>query len=154
MNLKETLLYQHQRLWEDDEESFNEIIAEIPHEMANWQHESYQNIPQTDGWPNPGSVFWHTAHLSYYREIANGNMDKVLIDKNTYTERLPSENYHNELKKLHEANTKFKQKLSSIEDNAILERVAQMVQDYYLHDLWHIGQLVVIRRLLKEKLSS
>lgn len=151
MSLRSHLEWQCERLWSDDAESFESAILGVGPEEAEWQDSAYAEVEREAGWPKPGSVFWHVAHLREYQALLlsrlTGRADPV--------PSAPAARFDEEVERIRAIRREVARALRSTPESEFEnpERVRSL-QEFFFHDLWNCAQVLVARRLYRESRSG
>jgi hypothetical protein len=145
MDIKSHLVWQCERLWSDELESFEYAVRGVTEEEAAWQAPAYADVERQDGWPPPGTVFWHVAHLGEYQRQLAGHLRQESPPAGSYR---PAARFADELARVHDARRMVASALAELPDERFAgEDVVRRIQEYFLHDVWHTAQILVARRL-------
>ena len=142
--------------WGHAWESVASVLGDLEDREAFWQSPAYADVPPEDGWPPPGSVAWHVAHLAhckrYYTRILlrEGHpgrpKDKAWTPLATVAELTEA---------LQSAHAAQRAALAALGDADLCETAGngtsfrEFVSITTRHDTWHAGQIAVARRLFR-----
>lgn len=146
--------------WDHRWESLTAVLDGVTDEEAQWQHAAYADEAREEGWPLPGSIAWHVAHVAhckrYYTKIVVARGSDATTDVDP---RSPCETFAEELGALEEAHKLQRAAIASVTDDemhfgvgthtpmALAEFLAMSIR----HDAWHGGQIAVLRRLYRSR---
>lgn len=136
-------------------ESLSQAIHGISEEEAHWQDPSYQSLPQKEGWPKEGTIFWQIAHIAlckrYYIDCLKNKSSKDII----WPIRIPDPKFSKEMDYLRVLQDEMRdliKKLSDSDLNLMIDETTplhQYLHEKIRHDVWHASQIAVLRRRLK-----
>jgi uncharacterized damage-inducible protein DinB len=143
--------------WSHGCESLCSVLQGVSSEEASWQHCSYAAEPLVENLPEPGTIRWHVAHLEHCarhyaaviceRPIEHEPLTAppALVDLAELIDRLECSRLllRSEI-----------EKLSDLELQGPCARgmdVAEFLRMAVRHETWHAGQIVVIRRLYRQR---
>lgn len=139
-------------------ESWRPSLDEVAEDEAYWQSSIYAGEPVEDGWPPPGTVVWHVAHLAhckrYYAKALAGRAAAEMPDADA---RAPLADFAGELAALDAAHDRQRAVIRALRDDDLQAPVCgqRPVLDFVLsttrHDTWHGGQIAVLRRAYRER---
>ncbi|MHC4861399.1 MAG: DinB family protein, partial [Planctomycetota bacterium] len=124
---------------------------------AVWQGAAWHGVEREEGWPAPGTIAWQVAHVAhcktYYARcmlhaIERGPEPEVIRD--------PAASFAEERERLWAAHQAQRSALVSVDDGDLEKPVvngaslAEFLSTTIRHDIWHAGQIAVIRRLYRE----
>lgn len=151
---KETLLAGFDDAWSHDWESFESATKDLTETEALYQHPSYAMETQEEGWPKPGSIFWHLAHLEYWYHYYLDVLERMPETAPVDTSIKPVQAYDEALTRLRATRAELRAMIQSLPEdafdrNAGTMRVGEFVRMIVRHDSWHSSQIRMARRLAK-----
>lgn len=141
--------------WSHECESLDSILADVTSEESEWQHAAYSGETLVQGLPEPGTIRWHVAHLEHcarhYAEILRTRPvthepptpPPGVADLPQLIHRLEGarRSLRTEIERLSDAD---------LDAPCVREMsVAKFLRMVVRHEVWHAGQVAVIRRLYR-----
>jgi uncharacterized damage-inducible protein DinB len=143
--------------WSHECESMRSVLQNVTAEEAWWQHPVYAAEMVVEGLPKPGTICWHVAHLEHcarhYTDILRNR--PVMQEPSTPPPGIADLNEL--IHRLEGARRLMRQEIQRLDDvdlDAACVRgmsVAEFLRMAIRHETWHAGQLVVIRRLYRQR---
>lgn len=158
----EVLLRAFDDAWAHQWESVMAVLDGVTADEAQWQSPAYAAEAAEDGWPLPGTIWWHVAHLAYYKRYY---ADILLVGPTQEkpapsAPRVPLPTFSADLESLHANHARQRAALAGFADAqlelpmgptmTVLEFAAMTIR----HDSWHAGQIALIRRLFRTRPTS
>lgn len=142
--------------WNHRFESLNAALEGVTEETAFFQHASYDDVPEENGWPKPGSIAWQVAHVTDYKDVYAENLER--IGGSTVPPdppRIPGTTLTQLKRDLAEAHARERRALEALadvdldgdagNDMSVAEYLAMILR----HDVWHASQIAVATRLAR-----
>jgi len=147
------ILLQFDSAWEHEWESLASVLSGIGDEEANWQAPCYRDVPAIDGWPPPGTIRWHVAHVAHCkREYGAWLWSPKRGASHPSLPHHPTKSYEEDLQKLRQAHADQRAAIvARVDARDLDERVADFLASTLRHDTWHGGQIAVVRRLWRTR---
>ena len=156
LNSVDLLLDQFDAAWEHKWESILAALDQTTEGEALWQPPGYDAEDVNKGSPGNGSVLWQIAHIAaskrgYLEFIKDGNSRRV-----AHSSHISKCSFAAEMEYLKKTHAELRDTLSHLTDTDLDEEVSwceetlplyQYVNMIIRHDLWHAGQIRVVRRL-------
>jgi hypothetical protein len=146
--------------WSHECESLRSVLRHVTAEEALWQHPAYAAETSVDELPEPGTICWQVAHLEHCAR----HYTTILRTRPVVAEPLTPPPGVNDLKELiHRLKSARRllrqeiQRLNEVDLDGMCVRgmnVAEFLRMAIRHETWHAGQLVVIRRLYRQRSST
>ena len=140
-------------------ESVAQALDGVTEDVADWQSPAYAEEEREAGWPAPGTIAWHVAHLAFckrhYTRILRARAAVPDVEP-----REPLSTFADELDALRRAHAEQREAIEGLEpadldrvvghqrEMSIAEFLAMMIR----HDAWHAGQIAVVRRLHRTRI--
>ena len=144
--------------WGHDWESVRSALADVDDELAVWQSPAYAMEEREEGWPAPGTIHWHVAHLAhckrYYREVIAA---RGVEGRPPEPERAPGAGYAESCAELEAAHAALRAEIASLDPEELEMGVGNgMSADRFIamatrHDVWHGAQVAVVKRLARTR---
>ncbi len=156
MNSIEILLGQLDDAWGHAWESVSVVLAGVGEDEATWQAEAYAEVEGEAGWPAPGTIHWHVAHLAANKAEYAGHIQRAVDPAVEPVEGYsPAASYADELAALGEVQARLRAAIAALTPAVLAgEGNHSMPLPEYLamvirHDSWHAGQIAVVRRFYR-----
>ncbi len=147
--------------WSHAWESVQAVLEGVSAAEAFWQAAAYEDEPREEGWPAPGTIAWHVAHMAhckrYYTEIVRRAGETERPDAAPWAEVSSLDGL---LGVLRAAHADQRAAIASLSDEQLhLTTPNDMSLSAFLamctrHDTWHAGQIAVVRRLYRARSES
>jgi hypothetical protein len=142
--------------WGHAWESLQSVLGGVTEEEAFWQAEAYAGEAPEAGWPKPGTIAWHVAHVAhykrYYTDIIRPAGQEGRPEVRPWTPRPDLRSLRGALQDAHEAQRAAiadfpDDRLDVVAGNDMpfREFLAMCIR----HDTWHASQIAVARRLYR-----
>ena len=148
MRALDVFLQQFDHAWHHGWESLAPLLESVTEEEAVWQASCYRDITPDAGWPPPGSIHWHVAHLASCKRDYTAE-----VRGQTLLPRAPAPSFAQSVLDLRRAHAQQREALCAITDDQ-LDRplpngmaLAEFLTSTIRHDIWHAGQVAAARRL-------
>jgi hypothetical protein len=146
--------------WSHKCESLRSVLQGITSKESSLQDPAYASEPRIAGLPEPGTICWQLAHLEHCAR----HYTQILRDRPVAHEPLTpppgTANLPELIRRLEEARGLLREeieRLREVELDAPCVRgmsVAEFVRIAIRHEAWHAGQLVIVRRLYRQRSSN
>lgn len=149
---KQTLLAAFDDAWSHKWESFESAMKDLTEPEALFRHPAYAMEKQEEGWPKPGSVFWHLVHLEYWYNYYIETLERIPEPASENPDVKPSQSFDEAMKRLVATRAKLRGKIESLTDDSFAVQlrgmtVGEFVRMVIRHDTWHSSQIRIARRL-------
>ncbi|MCC7139838.1 MAG: DinB family protein [Planctomycetes bacterium] len=144
--------------WSHPWEALLPTLEGVTDEEARWQAPCYAAEAPEAGWPPPGTVWWHVAHLAhykaYYAAVVRARTAATVPDP---APRVPRATFAEDLESLRRAHDEQRAAVAALTpadlDGLVRDRtpLAEFLAATLRHDAWHGGQLAVARRLWRTR---
>ncbi|MGE0432619.1 MAG: DinB family protein [Planctomycetota bacterium] len=158
MKATDILLMEFDHAWRHDWECLYDAVAGLTEAEADWQAAAYRKVPREEGWPLPGSVRWQVAHIAHCKRYYTAMLRAIgKPDRPPEVPREPCETLDDELSGLRDAHAAQRAAIAALGESDLARLVpngvtaAEFVVTCTRHDIWHAGQIVVARRLWRER---
>ncbi|MHC4937831.1 MAG: DinB family protein [Planctomycetota bacterium] len=148
MRALDVFLRQFDHAWHHEWESLCPLLDNVSEDEAAWQASAYRGIEREEGWPPPGSIHWHVAHLADCKR----GYTAILLDAEDRP-GTPAASFAESFRDLQEAHAAQREAICSIKEED-LDRplrngvsIAEFLTSTIRHDTWHAGQVAAARRL-------
>ena len=155
MTAIQILSEQSRHAWAHKWESLRVVLEGVTEEEAAWQADCYAHEAQENGWPLPGTILWQVAHIEFckrhYINLIRQRPDEDIV----VVKRKHTKSFQEEFDRLKETQVEFESLLSSLCDDDLRGTVngqtplVEFLNMAIRHDVWHAGQISVLRRLWK-----
>jgi DinB superfamily len=145
--------------WSHKCESLHSVLHDVTSEESLWRDPAYASEPRIAGLPEPGTIRWQVAHLEHcarhYTQILR---DRPVVHEPP-TPPLGTADLPELIHRLEEARRLLREeieRLSEVDLDSPCARgmsVAEFVRMAIRHEAWHAGQLVILRRLYRQRRS-
>ena len=145
---RDLLLFQIENAWECLQSGLEGLTAEA----ASWQSPAYRSEPPKAGWPLPGSIHWHLAHLTHchteYQQLILAR-PRALPEPET----VPGSSHAALLSGLSQAHEALRASVCGLVDEDLQDPVGEdqplfrFITMAICHDTWHASQIALARRL-------
>ena len=147
-------------LWSHPWESLAGALEGVGEIEATWQPPAYADEDVEEGWPLPGTLAWHVAHLAHckrhYAQVVRGRESAQAV---AVRPRRPLASFAEERAALAAAQAELRAALAEVPGDALTLHVgteASMQLSTFLaailrHDAWHAGQIAMVRRLHRKR---
>lgn len=146
--------------WAHRWESLQDVLRELGEDEATWQGAAWRSEPVEAGWPLPGSIRWQIAHIAHckrhYADVVRGRAQPAPEPP----PRVAPADLAGELAALAAAHAIEREAFAGVRDDeldvlaggrmALGEFLAMAVR----HDIWHAGQIAVVRRLWRQRTNA
>lgn len=140
--------------WNHPWEGFMTCFIGCSQDEIDWVDESYQDCEQEIGWPKTGSISWHLNHVAacknaYTADIKNPNQEN---NESNWAVISKIELFNAALKI---CNDNFVNACLSANPEVKIQGKGGMTLVSYIgvatrHEIWHAGQIALLRRLYKQ----
>lgn len=137
--------------WDHEYESLLTVLDGVTEEEANWQAPCYADVKADDGWPAPGTIRWHVAHVAYYKREYTARISGPDGDQRTPSPPLPTGAYREDLEEMGAAHKAQREAISALTPEELTPDVADFLANIIRHDIWHAGSIAVLRRLWRSR---
>ncbi|MDH3592113.1 MAG: DinB family protein [Planctomycetota bacterium] len=157
MRAVDVFLRQFDEAWEHDWESLQPQLAGLTEEEASWQAPCYADAAREPGWPLPGSIHWHVAHLVHYRREYTA---RIRGQEEPSDSASPAATFEESMRQLVAIHRAQRAAIAALSDDDLTRDAGNGIPlDEYLtstirHDIWHAGQIAVARRLARNRSDS
>lgn len=142
--------------WRHRWESLRPALDGVTEEEAAWQAACYRHEPVKSGWPRPGTIHWHVAHLEackreYTAAMVSqgpGGQAEAAAPATTFAEAVER------LARAHAAQREVIRSLSEGDLTRLVQdgmRLDEFLASTIRHDTWHAAQIAVVRRLWRTR---
>lgn len=148
MRALDVYLQQFDHAWRHGWESLAPLLESVSEEEAVWQAAAYREITPDEGWPPPGSIHWHVAHLAHCKRDYTAE-----IRGEEAAPRPPARTFAASVEQLKEAHAAQRDLLCSLTEEELGRplangmSLAEFLTSTIRHDTWHAGQVAGVRRL-------
>ena len=142
--------------WSHDWESIQTVLKGVSDDAAFWQAPAYAGEAREEGWPAPGTIAWHVAHIAhckrYYAQILRRVGEAGRPEAAPWVEQ---SSFSDLLAVLRDAHADQRAAVAALADEQLaLPTGNDMSLREFLamstrHDAWHAGQIAVARRLAR-----
>ncbi len=147
--------------WDHAWESVQSSLKGVTTEEATWQHACYHDVEREEGWPLPGSVSWHVAHLTHckrhYADVVRARHTSSMPEPRPWKAMPDFDATQTALREAHEDLRAAIAEVSDDDLEIALPRdmtVASFLHMVTRHDVWHAAQIAVARRLARMRRES
>lgn len=158
MRALDVLLLSFDHAWAHRWESLSTALDGVHPEEAVWQAPAYGDAEIEAGWPLPGSVHWHVAHVGHCkRHYADLLAQRDRSGRPAQPAREGALTYDQDLALLRQAHARQRDGISALTDADLDLRlgnamtVAEFLAMCVRHDAWHASQIAVARRLYRNR---
>jgi uncharacterized damage-inducible protein DinB len=154
MRAVDLLLLAFDHAFEHRWESLAAALDGVGPEEAGWQSPAYADAEPEAGWPLPGTIHWHVAHLAHCKRHYT---ELVLQRERAGRPPAPSfranPTFDESLAELKAAHARQRAALAALTDAELEMRLgngdvlAEFVSACTRHDAWHAAQIALARRL-------
>ena len=143
--------------WSHRCESLRSVLQDVSSEEASWQHSSYAAEPLVHDLPEPGTIRWHVAHLEHGARHYAAVIRERPIEHEPMAAPPGVAEIGELIGRLERARLLLRseiEKMSDIDLRGPCARgvdVAEFLRMAIRHETWHAGQIVVIRRLYRQR---
>lgn len=143
--------------WSNRCESLHSALQGVTAEESCWQDSSYAAEPLLEGLPEPGTIRWHVAHLEHSARHYTAILRERPVTHEPMTSPPGIAEVFQLIDRLERARRLLRieiEKLSDLDLEASCARgmsVAEFLRMVIRHESWHAGQVVVIRRLYRQR---
>ena len=140
--------------WSHAYESLAGGIEGVTEAEASWQAPAYASVAREEGWPAPGTIAWHVAHLThckrYYADVIRRRAEAESPEPRPWATPATFDALVGLLK---EAHAEQRTAIEALEDDdleVVIEgdrRLADFLSATIRHDIWHAAQIAMARRL-------
>jgi len=154
------LLQMFDDTWSHECESLCSILQGVTFEESLWQSPAYAAEPFVEGLPQPGTIFWQVAHLEHCARHYMQILRDRPVAHEPPTPPPGTADLAQLIHRLEEARRLLReeiQRLSEVELDDPCVRgmsVAEFVRMAIRHEAWHAGQVVIIRRMYRQRPRS
>jgi len=141
-------LQQFDHAWHHGWESLAPLLESVTEAEAVWQAAAYREIEPDEGWPLPGSIHWHVAHLAHCKRDYTAEILGLEPEP-----RAPAATFAESVADLEQAHESQRATLSALTEEE-LDRplpngmsLAEFLTSTIRHDTWHAAQVAAARRL-------
>lgn len=139
-------------------ESWRPLLEGVRDDEACWQPPMYAGEPAEAGWPPPGTIAWQVAHLAHCkRYYAKALATRAAAEMPEADARVPLPDFAAELQALDAAHDRQRAAMRDLSDEDLPtplcggRSVADFVLSTTRHDIWHGGQIAVLRRAYRAR---
>ena len=160
MSQVQCLLQMFDDNWTHQCESLRSILYGMTSEESLWRDPAYAAEPFVEGLPEPGTISWQVAHLEHcarhYAEI----LRERPIACEPATPPLGIAELPELIIRLERARRSLREEIERLSDADLQApcsrgmNVAEFLRMVIRHEPWHAGQIVVIRRLYRQRTSK
>ncbi|MDF1701649.1 MAG: DinB family protein [Planctomycetota bacterium] len=158
LNVIDAILRQLDDAWGHKWESVRAVLAAGDEGEAAWQPPAHAQETPKPGWPPPGSIRWHVAHLaackqSYARRIQMRGHPPSEEE----TPFAPGRSLAADLAALDGAHRHLRAAIAALAPADLADPVepgmplAEFLAMAIRHDTWHAGQMALVRRLYRTR---
>lgn len=158
MRALDALLLSFDHAWAHRWESLTAALDGVHPEEASWQSPAYRDAEPEAGWPLPGTLHWHVAHVGHcklhYTDLVT---QRDRPGRPPAPVRRAGNSYDDDVALLRHAHARQREALASLGDGDLPGRVgngmsvAELVVMAVRHDVWHAGQIALARRLYRNR---
>ena len=148
MRALDVYLQQFDHAWRHNWESLAPLLESVTEPEASWQASCYRDIDRDEGWPPPGSIHWHVAHLAHCKRDYTAEMRGLALEPH-----LPAQTFAESVHDLEQAHAAQRDVLCSLSESELGRQLpnemtlAEFLTSTIRHDTWHAGQVAAARRL-------
>ncbi|MHC4958476.1 MAG: DinB family protein [Planctomycetota bacterium] len=153
MNAVESQLVHLDNAWNHDWESLLAVLAGVGEEEANWQAPSYADVDPVDGWPAPGSIRWHVAHVAHCKREYTGRLNGDREKRTPDLPHAPTGSFAEDLAELHAAHDAERATVAALTADELTPVVVDFLANITRHDIWHAGAIAVVRRMWRRTID-
>lgn len=154
----QALLRQLDDAWAHRWESLTSVLEGVDAEEAAWQAPAYAAEEQEAGWPEPGTVHWTVAHIAHCkRHYTRCLEERGGTERPPETKRTSDADFLASRRELEAAHAAQRVVIATLVDEELGLTVgnAMDVREFLTmavrHDIWHAGQIAVLRRLWRHR---
>lgn len=144
--------------WSHRCESLRSVLQDVSSEEASWQDSSYAAEPLVQDLPEPGTIRWHVAHLEHCARHYTAIVRERPIEHEPMTAPPGIAEIGELIHRLESARLLLRREIEKLSETDLQAPCARgMNVDQFLrmvirHETWHAGQIVVIRRLYRQRI--
>ena len=143
--------------WSHAWESVSSALKGITDKEALWQHSCYADVESQPGFPPPGSILWHIAHIEHCARMYAHILRNRPVT--TYPDLLPPKvsTLSELLRELDKGIKELREAIASLNDSSLGEpclgeqSTAEFLGNVMRHHTWHAGSIIVGRRLYRQR---
>ncbi|MGE3802777.1 MAG: DinB family protein [Candidatus Kapaibacterium sp.] len=143
--------------WSHNYESVHSALDNLTESEALWQHSSYADVEPEQGFPLPGSILWHIAHIEHYARVYASILRNRPVSK--YPDLpTPTATTLPELRSaMEQALQELRDAIAALRDEDLGSNcigkasVAEFLGLVMRHQIWHGGEIAVARRLYRTR---
>ena len=143
--------------WSHGCESLRSVLQDVSSEEPSWQHCSYAAEPLVEDLPQPGTIRWHVAHLEHCARHYAAVVRERPTEHEPTTAPPGIAEIGELIDRLEHARRLFRSAIENMDDTDLQGPcargmdVAEFLRMVIRHETWHAGQIVVIRRLYRQR---
>lgn len=144
--------------WEHAWEALYPLLRDVAEEEARWRPANYTEAAEEAGGALPGSIAWHVEHLASckrsYAATFRGEDGKAALGI------LPAASFADSLEALRSAHAALRASIAGLGDrpgdDALSPHVTVegFIAAVTRHDVWHGGQIAMLRRMYRDHRAS
>src|SRR5262245_37896536 len=141
--------------WSHQWESLQPVLADVTEDEACWQHQAYINERDPKGLSEPGTIRWHVGHLEQCARRYVQVLRSRPVDKNPDLPSSALTNIRDMVDRLEHTRKELRAEIARIQDADLTApcrgemMVGEFLRMVIRHEIWHAGEIVVIRRLYR-----
>jgi hypothetical protein len=162
MNAIEILLHQFDHNLQHRWESLEAVLKDISDEEARWQAPCYAREAQEPNCPPPGTILWQLDHLSgcsrYYVEVLRQRPANEISGPPPVA---PPASVSGAIEELRASHAALRAEIARLNESSLHELcghgsgdVASFVAGCLRHEMWHAGQIALVRRLFRTRTAK
>ncbi len=138
-------------------ESVESALTGVTEEEARWQAHGYRDEQPEPGWPLPGTILWHVAHMAactdHYAKCIRLRPSKDVPERAWH----PDPSLEGLRTRLRDIQREFRSLVAALTDADLDTPVRgelplmRFVHMAVRHDVWHASQIAVARRLWRTR---
>lgn len=150
------LLKMYDEAWSHPCESVSAVLKDLAPEEAAWQHAAYAREDPWPGMPLPGTILWQVAHLEHSARHYAYILRNRPVTQEPETPPPTATDLGALRSALERAHGELRGSIAELSDSALSEPcargwdVGEFVRMMIRHNVWHAGQIAVVRRLFHE----
>lgn len=141
--------------WSHRWESLRPLLVEVTDDEASWQHQAYTGERDPMGLAEPGTIRWHVGHLEQNARRYVHVLRSRPVAKNPDVPAPTLSNIRDIVERFERVRSELRAEIAQVEDADLDDlcrgemTVGEFVRMVIRHEIWHAGQIVVIRRLYR-----
>ncbi len=157
MSAHTQLLRMLDETWDHRDESVITALKHVAPDEALWQHPAYAAEEQMPRMPAPGTILWQIAHLAHSAQHYAAILRRRPVSEEPRTPPPSASRLSDLLASMERAHAELRAEMAGLSERDLSQECARgMDVEEFLrmvirHATWHAGQIVVLRRLYRQR---